>query len=102
MTETKISFDISNADELKSLDSKLTSAYEQHDNIVFSFNLTKMTVNNTNNLSMVLSLVKKYKDQEHKLKHIDIVCPKSHTIKREIVKKCIKSIKINKPVYLVS
>ena len=102
MTETKISFDISNADELKSLDSKLSDAYENHSNVVFSFNLTRMTVNNTNNLSMVLSLVKKYKDQEHKLKHIDIVCPKSHTIKREIVKKCIKSIKINKPVYLVS
>ena len=102
MTETKISFDISNSDELKTLDSKLSDAYANNNNIVFSFNLTKLTVNNTNNLTTVLSLVKKYKSQEHKLKHIDIVCPKSHTIKREIIKKCIKSIKINKPVYLVS
>ena len=102
MTETKISFDISNSDELKTLDSKLSDAYANNNNIVFSFNLTKLTVNNTNNLTTVLSLVKKYKSQEHKLKHIDIVCPKSHTIKREIIRKCIKSIKINKPVYLVS
>ena len=98
----KISFDISNNDELNTLDSKLQAAYEKHDQVVFSFNLSRLTVNNTGNLGTVLALVKKYRHQEHKLKHIDIVCPKTHKIKREIVKKCIKSIKINKPVYLVS
>ena len=102
MTATKISFDISNSVELLNLDDKLKEAYDKHDNIVFSFDLSRLTVKNTNNLNIVLSLVKKYRAQEHKLKHIDIVCPKSHTIKREIIKKCIKTIKINKPVYLVS
>ena len=102
MTESKISFDISNSNELRTLDDKIKTAYENNDNIVFSFNLSRMTVSDTGNLNLVLGLVKKYKHQEHKLKHIDIVCPKSHTIKRELVKKCIKAIKLNKPVYLVS
>lgn len=102
MPVNKISFDISNSVELLNLDDKLKQAYEEHDNIIFSFDLTRLTVKNTNNLNIVLTLVKKYKNQEHKLKHIDIVCPKSHTIKRQIIKKCIKAIKINKPVYLVS
>jgi hypothetical protein len=102
MSVKKINFDISNSEQLKTISDKLDKAYSENDSVIFCFNITNLTVNNTNNLGTVLSLVKKYKSQEHKLKNIDIICPKNHTIKREIVKKCIKSIKINKPIYLVS
>ena len=49
----------------------------------------------------IIKLVEKYKSEEHKLICIDIACPKSHTIKRNLIKKCVKAAKVSKPVYLI-
>lgn len=96
-----IKFNFSDSSEIPSLDAKLKKAYAENDKVKFAFDLTKLNVKDAGNISKVLDLIKKYKNEEHKLECIDIACPKSHTMKRELIKKCIKLAKVKKPVYLV-
>ena len=96
-----IKFNFSDSSEIPSLDAKLKKAYSENEKVKFVFDLSNLNVRDAGNISKVLELVKKYKKEEHKLECIDIVCPKSHTMKRELIKKCIKLAKIKKPVYLV-
>jgi hypothetical protein len=96
-----IKFNFSDSSEIPSLDAKLKKAYAENDKVKFSFDLTKLNVKDAGNITKVLDLIKKYKNDEHKLECIDIACPKSHTMKRELIKKCIKLAKVKKPVYLV-
>ena len=96
-----IKFNFSDSSEIPSLDKKLKTAYEQHNKVKFVFDLSNLNVSDAGNIPKIISLVEKYKPQEHKLECIDIACPKSHTMKRNVIKKCIKMAKITKPVYLV-
>ena len=91
----------SDSSQIKSLDDKIQKAYKENDKIKFIFDLTKLNVTDAGNITKFIKLVEKYKSEEHKLECIDIVCPKSHTLKRSLIKKCVKSIKVSKPVYLV-
>tara|TARA_Y100000310_G_C20295547_1_gene629201 strand:+ start:113 stop:424 length:312 start_codon:yes stop_codon:yes gene_type:complete len=96
-----VKFNFSDSSEIPLLDSKLKNAYEQNSKVRFVFDLTNLNVSDAGNIPKIINLVEKYKNQEHKLECIDIVCPKSHTLKRNLIKKCIKMAKIGKPVYLV-
>ena len=96
-----VKFNFSDSSEIPTLDAKLKSAYEQNDKVRFVFDLSNLNVSDAGNIPKIISLVEKYKSQEHKLECIDIACPKAHTMKRNLIKKCIKMAKIGKPVYLV-
>ena len=74
---------------------------EENEKVRFVFDLSNLNVTDAGNIPKIINLVEKYKPYEHKLECIDIVCPKSHTMKRNMIKKCIKMAKIGKPVYLV-
>jgi len=96
-----VKFNFSDSSEIPALDTKLKKAYEENDKVKFIFDLSNINASDAGNISKIIKLVEKYKPYEHKLQCIDIVCPKSHTIKRNLIKKCIKMAKIGKPVYLV-
>ena len=96
-----IVFRMSDGSELSKLDAKLKKAYTENAKVRFVFDLTNLNLNGAGNIAKVLELVKKYKSEEHKLECIDIACPKSHTMKRELIKKCVKMAKIKKPVYII-
>jgi hypothetical protein len=96
-----VKFNFSNSSEIPLLDNKLKEAYQQNDKVRFVFELTDLNVSDASNIPKIINLVEKHKNNEHKLESIDIVCPKSHSIKRNLIKKCIKMAKIGKPVYLV-
>jgi hypothetical protein len=96
-----IKFNFSDSSEIPSLDGKLKKAYSENEKVRFIFDLTNLNVRDAKNITKVLDLIKKYKDEEHKLECIDIVSPKSHGMKRELIKKCIKLANIKKPVYLI-
>jgi len=100
MTKT-VKFNFSDSSEIPSLDVKLKKAYSENDKVKFVFNLTNLNVRDASNITKVIDLIKKYKGDEHKLECIEIACPKSHSIKRELIKKCIKMSKVNKPIYLI-
>ena len=100
MTKTvKINF--SDSSQIEMLDENIKNAYKENDKIKFIFDLTNLTITDAGNITKFIKLVEKYKSEEHKLECIDIVCPKSHSLKRSLIKKCVKSIKVSKPVYLI-
>lgn len=92
---------MSDSSELSTLDTKLRKAYTDNTKVRFVFDLTNLNLKGAGNIAKVLELVKKYKSEEHKLVCIDIVCPKSHTMKRGLIKRCVKMAKIKKPVYII-
>ena len=94
-------FRISDSSELSKLDDKLSKTYKNNNKVRFVFDLTDLDFQSVGNIGKVLDLVKKFKNEEHKLESIEIVCPKSHKMKREIIKRCVKSAKIRKPVYII-
>ena len=96
-----VKFNFSDSSEIPSLEGKLKKAYEENEKVRFVFDLSNLNVKDAGNIPKIINLVEKYKPHEHKLECIDIVCPKSHTMKRNMIKKCIKMAKIGKPVYLV-
>jgi len=96
-----VKFNFSNSSEIPTLEDKLRKAYEENDKVKFVFDLCNLNVTDAGNISKIISLVEKFKSHEHKLECIDIACPKAHTMKRNLIKKCIKMAKIGKPVYLV-
>jgi hypothetical protein len=96
-----VKFNFSDSSEIPSLEGKLKKAYEENEKVRFVFDLSNLNVTDAGNIPKIINLVEKYKPHEHKLECIDIVCPKSHTMKRNLIKKCIKMAKIGKPVYLV-
>jgi len=95
----KINF--SDSSQINSLDNKIRNAYAENSKVKFVFDLTKLNVTDAGNITKFINLVEKYKSEEHKLECIDIACPKSHTLKRQLIKKCVKAAKVSKPVYLV-
>jgi len=95
-----IKFNFSDSSEIPVLDAKLKKAYEDNPKVRFVFDLSNIKVSDAGNIPKIISLIEKYKPNEHKLECIDIVCPKSHAMKRNLIKKCIKMAKIGKPVYL--
>lgn len=96
-----VNFNFSDSSEISQLDKRLVKIYAENDKVKFVFDVTNLTVSGTGNITKVLELVKKFKSQEHKLECIDIACPKSHIMKREIIKKCIKMAKVKRPIYLI-
>lgn len=92
---------LSGGQDLSVLDSKIKQGYEQNNKVRFIFDVTNTNMNDVGNVAKIMSMVEKYKSHEHKLECIDIVCPKSHVLKRNFIKKCIKMAKVSKPVYLV-
>lgn len=96
-----LKFDFSDSSEIPSLDGKIKAAYEQNDKVKFIFDLRNLNVSDAGNIPKIIALVEKYKPHVHKLECIDIVCPKAHVMKRNIIKKAIKMAKIGKPVYLI-
>ena len=96
-----IKFNFSDSSEIPSLDGKLKKAYSENEKVKFVFDLSNLNVRDASNITKVLELIKKYKNEEHKLECIDIACPKSHSLKRKLIKNCIKLANIKKPVYLV-
>ena len=96
-----VKFNFSDSSEIPSLEGKLKKAYQENDKVRFVFDLCNLNVSDAGNIPKIIGLVEKYKPYEHKLECIDIACPKSHTMKRNLIKKCIKMAKIGKPVYLV-
>ena len=95
----KINF--SDKSQLDNLDLQIKKAYTENDKVKFVFDLTNLSVADASNITIFIKLIEKYKSEEHKLECIDFVCPKSHTIKRSLLKKCVKMAKVSKPVYLV-
>ena len=96
-----VKFNFSDSSEIPTLDAKLKKAYEENSKVRFVFDLTNLNVSDAGNIPKIIKLIEKYKPHEHKLECIDIACPKAHTMKRNLIKKCIKMAKIGKPVYLV-
>ena len=96
-----VKIDFSNSSQIQMLDDKIKKAYCENNKVKFIFDLTNLSVTDAGNVTKFINLVEKYKTEEHKLDCIDIVCPKSHTIKRNLIKKCVKAAKVSKPVYLV-
>ena len=95
----KINF--SDSSQIQSLDNKIRKAYAENDKVKFVFDVTNLGVADASNITKFINLIEKYKSEEHKLECIDIVCPKSHTLKRNFIKKCVKAAKVSKHVYLV-
>ena len=95
----KINF--SDSSQINSLDDKIRRAYRDNSRVKFVFDLTSLKVTDAGNITKFINLIEKYKSEDHKLECIDIACPKSHTLKRTLIKKCIKAAKVSKPVYLV-
>jgi len=96
-----VKFNFSNSSEIPMLDQQIRDSYMENDKVRFVFDLTDLNISDAGNIPKIISLVEKYKPHEHKLECIDIACPKVHVMKRNLIKKCIKLAKINKPVYLV-
>lgn len=96
-----VKFNFSDSSEIPKLDEKLRIAYETNDRVRFIFDLCNLNVSDAGNIPKIIALIEKYKPYEYKLECIDIACPKSHVVKRNLIKKCIKMAKIGKPVYLV-
>ena len=96
-----VKIDFSDSSQIQILDNKIRKAYAENNKVKFIFDLTNLSVTDAGNITKFINLVEKYKSEEHKLECIDIVCPKSHTLKRSLIKKCIKAAKVAKPVYLV-
>lgn len=99
----KVTFNMTSLD-FKDIDEKLKNAYDSYNIIVFEFDVTNIPMTNLNVVPQILKLISKYKHNEHKLKCIDIKCPKSQTIKRKLIKDCIRiaSKQITKPVYIIT
>lgn len=99
----KVTFNMTSLD-FKDIDEKLKKAYDTYHNIVFEFDVTNIPLTNINVIPQTLKLISKYKHNEHKLKCVDIKCPKSQTIKRKLIKDCIRiaSKQITKPVYIIT
>lgn len=99
----KVIFNLNSLDFIL-IDDKLKKAYDTYNNIIFEFDVTNITISNINVIPQILKLITKYKHKEYKLKCIDIKCPKIQTIKRKLIKDCVRiaSKQITKPVYIIT
>ena len=97
----KIRFDVSKMIDPSILNKNVSEAYKKHDKVKFIFDVTNVSMKDAQNINNIMAIVDRHKNDTHKLESIDIVCPKSHRLKRELVKKCVKIAKVEKPTYLV-
>ena len=96
-----VKFDLKDMKAMGKLDETVKDAYEKNDKVKFIFNVTDVSVSDAKNINHIMKIIEKHKSQEHKLESIEIICPKSHVIKRELIKKCVKMAKVKKPTYLL-
>ena len=97
----KIYIDTSKFNSFSDIEKKIEDTYINNNDIILVFDVTNTSINNIGDIPKIIKLNKKFKKYEHKLKHTDIICPKTHNIKRGIIKKCVKTVKSPKPVYLI-
>jgi len=100
----KIIIDTSKCQSVSDIEKRIETAYRdstKNNDITLVFDVTRANATSIGNIPKLIKLIEKFKKDEHKLKQVDIVCPKAHSIKRGIIKKCVKSSKQNKPIFLV-
>lgn len=98
----RIVIDISKCQNIGQIEETIKKSYENNEkDIILVFDVTRANVTSIGNIPKLIKLIDKFKKDEDKLSKVEIICPKDQKIKRGIIKKCVKSSKNKKPIYLI-